>query len=118
VLSFALAQLGKPYVWGATGPDAYDCSGLTMAAYAAAGITIGRTTWQQATDGEPVDWTSQVLRPGDLVFTADGEGQALGHVGLVLDATHWIVAPYTGTVVQIDPIPFGGIQAARRIISP
>ena len=47
---------------------------------------------------------------------ADGDGQPLGHVGMALDATHWIAAPYTGTVVQIAPIPFGAIEAVRRII--
>jgi cell wall-associated NlpC family hydrolase len=118
VISFALAQLGKPYVWGAAGPDAYDCSGLTRASYAAAGIPIGRTTFSQATDGAPVDWSNQVLQAGDLVFIASGDGQPLGHVGMALDATHWIVAPYTGTVVQIAPIPFDAIQTVRRIIVP
>jgi cell wall-associated NlpC family hydrolase len=115
VLAFALAQLGKPYVWGATGPDSYDCSGLTQASYAAAGISIGRTTFQQAADGAPVDWQSQALQPGDLIFMT-GDGQPLGHVGMAIDADHWIAAPYTGTVVQIAPIPFDAIQAVRRII--
>src|SRR6202011_396037 len=54
VIAFALAQLGKPYVWGATGPNSYDCSGLTQTSYAAAGIPIGRVTTQQATDGASV----------------------------------------------------------------
>jgi len=116
VIAFALAQLGKPYVWGATGPDSYDCSGLTQASYAAGGISIGRTTFDQATDGVAIDWESQPLQAGDLVFMADGEGQSLGHVGMALDATHWISAPYTGTVVQIGPIPFGAIESVRRIV--
>jgi cell wall-associated NlpC family hydrolase len=117
VIGFALAQLGKPYVWGATGPDSYDCSGLTQASYAAAGITIGRVTTQQAGDGVSVDWTAEPLHPGDLIFTASGTGDYLGHVGMAIDTTHWVVAPYTGTVVQIAPIPFGAIQAVRRIIT-
>ena len=118
VIAFALAQLGKPYVWGATGPDSYDCSGLTQASYAADGISIGRTTFEQAADGVAVDWESQPLQAGDLVFMADGDGQPLGHVGMAIDATHWISAPYTGTVVQIAPVPFTAIEAVRRIIEP
>ncbi len=117
VIDFALAQLGKPYVWGATGPGAYDCSGLTQAAYAAAGIHIGRTTDEQAGDGVAVDWHSQPIEPGDLVFIPDGQGQPLGHVGLALDATHWIVAPYTGTVVQVSPMPLRDVEAVRRVVA-
>jgi cell wall-associated NlpC family hydrolase len=112
VINFALAQLGKPYVWGATGPNSYDCSGLTQASYAAAGIHIGRVTTQQATDGAPVDWHAGPLHPGDLIFM-----DHLGHVAVALDATHMIQAPYTGTVVQISPIPFSGIDLVRRIIT-
>ncbi|MDQ1429170.1 MAG: hypothetical protein QOK39_2646 [Acidimicrobiaceae bacterium] len=117
VINFALAQLGKPYVWGATGPNSYDCSGLTQASYAAAGIRIPRVTFDQARDGAPVDWHAGPLRPGDLIFTASGSGETLGHVGMALDATHWVVAPYTGTVVQIAAIPFPAVQAVRRIIA-
>ena len=115
VIGFALAQLGKPYVWGAVGPDSWDCSGLTQASYAAAGIAIGRTTWQQALAGVAVDWRSGPIAAGDLVFIRSADGASLGHVGLALDAVHWIVAPYTGTVVQIAPIPLGAVQAVRRI---
>ena len=93
-------------------------SGLTQASYAAAGIPIGRTTFSQATDGAPVDWPSQSLQAGDLVFIASGDGQTLGHVGMALDATHWIAAPYTGTVVQIGPVPFDLIESVRRIVAP
>ncbi|MDP9389090.1 MAG: bifunctional lytic transglycosylase/C40 family peptidase [Actinomycetota bacterium] len=117
VLEFALAQLGKPYVWGAVGPGSYDCSGLTQAAYAAGGVRIPRTTAQQFHIGVPVDWRRQALRPGDLVFTPSGD-KPLGHVGLVLDAGHWIVAPHTGDVVKIAPIPAGAIGAVRRVIGP
>jgi len=116
VIAFAVAQLGKPYVWGATGPDSFDCSGLTQASYAAAGITLGRTTFQQAADGVGVDWHNQPVQAGDLIFMPSGDGQGLGHEGMALDATHWIVAPYTGTVVQIATIPFDAVQAVRRAI--
>ena len=116
IISFAVAQLGRPYVWGATGPDAFDCSGLTQAAYAAAGVQIGRTTFQQALDGVSVDWRTGPILPADLVFMVSGDGEQLGHVGMALDATHWIVAPYTGTVVQIAPIPFDAVEEVRRIV--
>ena len=112
VVNFALAQLGKPYEWGATGPDSYDCSGLTQASYAAAGVHIGRVTTDQATDGAPVDPHAGPLLPGDLIFMDN-----LGHVGMALDATHMIQAPYTGTVVQISPIPFSAVDLVRRIIT-
>lgn len=67
VLQFALSQLGKPYVFGATGPDAYDCSGLTQAAYATIGIHLPRTTYQQVNVGTPITDPTQ-LQPGDLIF--------------------------------------------------
>ena len=72
ILAFAEAQLGKPYVHGATGPDAYDCSGLAMMAYRAAGIAIPRTAAAQW------DWGTQIpasqVQPGDLVFFSGADG--------------------------------------------
>ena len=72
VIAYAEAQLGKPYLWGATGPDAFDCSGLTMMAYRAAGITIPRTSQQQWTYGTRIPASQP--RPGDLVFFAGSDG--------------------------------------------
>ena len=71
-IAFAVGQLGKPYQWGATGPDAYDCSGLVYAAYAAAGIHIARTTFQWRQDGPQVPLTQ--IQPGDLLFSAGSDG--------------------------------------------
>jgi len=65
-LAFAVHQVGKPYQWGATGPDAYDCSGLVYAAYAAAGIHIARTTYQWRQDGSSIPLSQ--IQPGDLLF--------------------------------------------------
>jgi cell wall-associated NlpC family hydrolase len=97
ILAYAEAQLGKPYVFGAAGPDAFDCSGLAMMAYRAAGITIPRTSQAQW------DWGRQVpasqVQPGDLVFFAgaDGTPAAPGHVGIVLDpAARTMINAYTG----------------------
>ena len=92
----ALSRLGRPYVWGATGPNQFDCSGLVQWAYAQAGIHLDRTTYQQINDGIPVP-RSQV-RPGDLVFPHAGHVQlAIGH-NLVVEA------PYSGASVRISPL--------------
>jgi peptidoglycan DL-endopeptidase CwlO len=100
VIAYAEAQLGKPYLWGATGPDAFDCSGLTMMAYRAAGITIPRTSQEQWAHGPQIP--ASRARPGDLVFFAgsDGSMTAPGHVGIVTGHDTMIDAPYTGQVVR------------------
>jgi cell wall-associated NlpC family hydrolase len=102
VIAFAEAQLGKPYLWGGTGPGAFDCSGLTMMAYRAAGFTIPRTSEDQWTFGQQIP-ASQV-QPGDLVFFAgsDGTMSAPGHVGVVIGGGMMIDAPYTGVDIRED----------------
>jgi len=104
VILFAASQLGKPYEWGATGPDAFDCSGLTMMAYRSAGIAIPRTSQQQWAAGPYVPPGQE--QPGDLVFFpgSDGTAQAPGHVGVVLGGGLMIDAPYTGAPVRVDVI--------------
>jgi cell wall-associated NlpC family hydrolase len=108
-IKFALTQIGKPYVYGATGPSAYDCSGLTQAAYAAAGISIGRTTYDQVTDGTAV--SKSELQPGDLVFFYSG----VSHVGIYLGNGNIVHAPHTGATVEIAPLSEMPFAAARRI---
>ncbi len=76
-LDFAYAQVGKPYIWGGTGPNGYDCSGLTQAAWAAAGVSLPRTTYDQVNAGTQVSWDS--IQPGDLLFFY---GPNPGHVGM------------------------------------
>ena len=102
VISYAEAQIGKPYLWGGTGPDAFDCSGLVMMAYRAAGIYIPRTSQQQWLWGPRIP-ASQV-EPGDLVFFAGGDGtvKAPGHVGLVIGDGQMIEAYATGFPVRIS----------------
>ncbi|NYH50901.1 cell wall-associated NlpC family hydrolase [Nocardiopsis arvandica] len=78
-LDFAYAQVGKPYVWGGTGPGGYDCSGLTQAAWAAAGVNLPRTTYQQVNAGQRVSWENK--QPGDLLFFYPG-GNGPDHVGM------------------------------------
>jgi peptidoglycan DL-endopeptidase CwlO len=102
----ALSRLGSPYVWGATGPDRFDCSGLTQWSYARAGIHLDRTTYQQIYDGIPIP-RSQV-RPGDLVFPSAGHVQmAIGH-NLVVEA------PHSGATVRISPLG-AGVQIRRPL---
>ncbi|HMH90762.1 MAG TPA: C40 family peptidase [Streptosporangiaceae bacterium] len=101
VIAFAEQQLGKPYLWGGTGPDAFDCSGLVMAAYRSAGIMIPRTSQVQWTFGPRVS-PSQV-KPGDLIFFAgsDGTVQSPGHVGLVIGGGKMVEAFATGFPIRI-----------------
>ena len=100
----ALSRLGRPYVWGATGPDQFDCSGLVQWSYAQAGIHLDRTTYQQINDGIPVP-RSQV-RPGDLVFPH------AGHVQLAIGNNLVVEAPYSGASVRISRL--GANVAIRR----
>lgn len=100
----ALSRLGRPYVWGATGPDQFDCSGLVQWSYAQAGIHLDRTTYQQINDGIPIP-RSQV-RPGDLVFPHPG------HVQLAIGNNLVIEAPYSGASVRISRL--GPNVAIRR----
>jgi cell wall-associated NlpC family hydrolase len=113
-ISFVLAQLGKPYEWGATGPNAYDCSGLVYAAYAVAGIHIARTTFQWYLDGPQVPLNQ--IQPGDLLFSAGSDGTPAnpGHVVMYLGAGQIIQAPQTGEDVQIDPLNLAGVVVATR----
>jgi len=118
-IGYALAQLGKPYVWGGTGPAGYDCSGLVMMAYRAAGIDLPRTTFQQVDVGEPI-YSAADLEPGDLLFTpgSDGTAEDPGHVGMYIGSGLVIQAPETGMDIMITP--FAGywqenLVAIRRI---
>jgi cell wall-associated NlpC family hydrolase len=95
-VAFAYAQIGKPYEWGATGPNSYDCSGLVMAAWAYAGVTIPRDTYEQWA-GLPHIPVSQMV-PGDLIIY-DGEG----HVGMYVGGGYIIDAPHTGADVERIP---------------
>ncbi len=99
-IAYARAQLGKPYAWGGTGPDAFDCSGLVMMAYRAAGITLPRTSQEQWAAAPRVT----TPQPGDLVFFAgaDGTPAAPGHVGLVIGDHTMIEAYATGYPIRIS----------------
>ncbi|MDP7723087.1 C40 family peptidase [Mycobacterium sp. TY814] len=100
----ALSRLGCPYVWGATGPHQFDCSGLVQWAYARAGVHLERTTYQQINDGIAVP-RSQV-QPGDLVFPHSG------HVQMAIGNNLVVEAPYSGASVRISRL--GPNVAIRR----
>jgi cell wall-associated NlpC family hydrolase len=101
---FALAQLGKPYLWGGTGPDRFDCSGLTMMAYRSVGVAIPRTSAAQFR-GLPAKVPVTALLPGDLVFYATDltDPATIHHVGMVIMGGRMIEAPYTGASIRIRP---------------
>ena len=113
-IKYAESKLGDPYVWGADGPDAFDCSGLVYQAYLHAGIRIGRTTYQWRQDGPVVPLDR--LQPGDLLFSAgaDGTPDNPGHVVMYLGGGRIIQAPHTGAPVQEDPLSLAGVVVATR----
>ncbi|MGW5274810.1 NlpC/P60 family protein [Streptomyces sp. NPDC004044] len=104
-VAFAYGALGKPYVWGATGPTSFDCSGLTQAAWRSAGVSLPRTTYTQIDAGQRISRSE--LAPGDLVFFYSG----VSHVGLYIGDGRMIHAPHPGAPVRIAPVdemPFAG----------
>ncbi|NEK57018.1 C40 family peptidase [Geodermatophilus sabuli] len=107
----ALAQVGDRYVYGATGPNSFDCSGLTSYSYAAAGVTIPRTSKLQSTSGTPV--AKADLKPGDLVFFYS----PVSHVGMYIgngQMVHASTASKPVAVVNLDSMP--GYNTARRVV--
>ena len=107
IINEAYNHLGKAYVWGATGPSNFDCSGFTQYVYRkAAGVDITRTTYSQINVGRAV--TRDELQPGDLIFTH------AGHVGIYVGGGNMIHAPQTGDVVKVSPVT--KFYAGRRII--
>jgi cell wall-associated NlpC family hydrolase len=103
-VAFARSQLGRPYVWGASGPSSYDCSGLIMAAYRSAGVWLPRVSRAQWGAGPRVGLGS--LAPGDLVFFAynSGDPGSIHHVGMYVGGGAMVEAPYFGASVRIASI--------------
>jgi cell wall-associated NlpC family hydrolase len=120
VVTYATAQLGKPYVFNTAGPDSFDCSGLTVAAYQQIGVSLPHQSAMQATRGTAVDWRAEPIRPGDLVFAfSSNNTSVISHVGIAISATQWIHAPRAGDVVKLGTIPAATkIQAVRRFVTP
>lgn len=115
-IQFAMAQLGKPYEWGAEGPDTYDCSGLVQAAYAYAGVEVPRTARPQFLATTPVPVSALV--PGDLLFFGPDKSnwQSIHHVGIYIGDGKMIHAPTTGDVVKIAPIWWEEFFGATRVV--
>ncbi|MDA0633956.1 NlpC/P60 family protein [Nonomuraea sp. MCN248] len=109
-VAFARRQVGKPYVWGGNGPDAYDCSGLTSRAYASVGVSLHRTSQSQYLQGQAV--ARAALQPGDLVFYS---GAQPGHVGIYVGNDEIINARNTqlGIIYNHITAP-GSITGYRR----
>ena len=108
IVDYAYGFIGSPYVYGATGPSAFDCSGFTSYVFRnAAGIEISRTTYSQINVGTPVSYGE--LQPGDLVFT-----YGLDHVGIYVGGGQYIHAPQPGQSVKVSPVT--SFYAARRVL--
>jgi cell wall-associated NlpC family hydrolase len=105
VIGFAMSQLGDPYVYGSTGPNSWDCSGLVQAAFAHAGIKISRTTRTIINEGSSVSQAG--MQRGDLVWPSSG------HMGIYLGNGEFVHAPRSGDVVKISSVY--SFYAARRI---
>ncbi|MFF8405842.1 NlpC/P60 family protein [Streptomyces sp. NPDC015684] len=111
-IAFARAQLGRPYVSGASGPGSYDCSGLTQAAWRAAGVTLPRAARDQAVAGTPVALAD--ARPGDLVFFHEDSS----HVGLYTGDGTMIHAPEPGAYIREEPVRRGGEGLVQGVVRP
>ncbi|MFF4349726.1 C40 family peptidase [Streptomyces sp. NPDC001530] len=110
-LAFARGQIGRPCVWGASGPDSYDCSSLTQAAWKTAGVALPRTAHEQATVGTAIPLAD--IRPGDLIFFYGN----VSHVGLYIGNGMMIHAPSPGAYVREESIFYAGestIHSATR----
>lgn len=111
VVTAARTAIGRPYAWGAAGPDRFDCSGLVVWSFARAGVTVPRTSQAQAVGGQPV--TRDQLRPGDVVVFY----QTASHVGIYAGGGQVIHAPTAGrTVVEVPVDAAGPYNRARRYL--
>lgn len=106
-LQSAMAQIGKPYVWAGSGPNTFDCSGLTMFAYGHAGISLPHSAAAQYSSEPHVSRSN--LEPGDLVFF----GSPIHHVGIYVGNGMMVHAPETGELVQVAPLQGDYVGAAR-----
>jgi cell wall-associated NlpC family hydrolase len=113
-VAYAMAQLGKPYAWGAVGPNSFDCSGLTMTAYARAGISLPRVSRSQWYAGPHLDLVD--LAPGDLLFFADNlsNPSSIHHVGMYVGRGLMVEAPFSGASVRLSSIGRGDYIGAVR----
>jgi peptidoglycan endopeptidase LytE len=117
VVNYALAQVGKPYRFFTKGPDAFDCSGLSLAAYQQIGVKLVHYSAWQARQGTSVDFRNQPIQPGDLIFQANRGSDTINHVGIAVTSTTWIHAVGTGIPVRVGPMPaMSTIAVVRRYV--
>jgi peptidoglycan endopeptidase LytE len=105
VVNFALAQVGKPYTFFTKGPAEFDCSGLTLQAYAQVGVSLVHHAATQATQGTEVDFWNDSIQAGDLVFLDGDWDGTIDHVGIALGSGTWVQASKTHDVVMTGPLP-------------
>jgi cell wall-associated NlpC family hydrolase len=117
-ISFALSQAGKPYVWGATGPDSFDCSGLMLRAYQAAGINLPRVSADQFHAGAQLPVHN--AQPGDLMFLAydPNDPATIHHVFMYLGNNQIVEAPYQGHPVHQTTINWNDPQLVPEAVRP
>ena len=113
-VQWALAQVGKPYVYGGTGPDGFDCSGLVMESYASVGVTLPRVAQDQY-DAGPAVPAGAPLAPGDVVFF--GTPQAITHDGIYIGGGMMVDAPHTGADVRVEPYQWSDYVGATRPVA-
>ena len=111
-VSFALAQIGTPYLWGGEGPGGFDCSGLVQAAYQAAGVALPRVAQQQY-DAGPQLQPGEALQPGDLVFFGS-DPRHITHVGIVVGTGLMVDAPHAGATVRRESFNWPDYLGATR----
>jgi hypothetical protein len=115
-VAFALSRIGAPYVWGATGPTTFDCSGLMLRAYESIGVRLPRVSRHQFLVGERV--ALETLVPGDMVFFAHDVTRpaSVHHVAMYIGAGQMVHAPYTGARVRVDKLRVRGLIGAVRML--
>ena len=118
VVSVALESIGTPYLWGGTGEDGFDCSGLIQYAYAQSGILLPRVSWAQILAGSPVPADPEMLRQGDVLGFSDGRSRSTDHVGLYIGGGDFIHSSSSGVRVSSLDNRYWETRlvAARRIV--
>ena len=116
LVSYLVAQIGKPYVFNTAGPDTFDCSGLVMAAYQQIGVSLPHQSLLQSKLGTAVDWRTSDIQAGDLVFAFSTGKTYISHVGVAISSTQWIQASGSAIPVKLGALPSDDrIQTVRRI---
>jgi cell wall-associated NlpC family hydrolase len=108
-VSAAVSQVGKPYQWGAAGPNSYDCSGLTMWAWAHGGVSLPHNSGMQYSATTRI--SSSAVQPGDLLFY----GSPIHHVSMYIGNGQMVEAPYTGSQVRVVPMRTSDLVGAGRV---